>query len=163
MEAIRDGADLWPVLEIIGLAALLGALIGLEREWNGKPAGLRTHMLVAASSSLFVLLGFSAVETFRKLELASVRTDPIRILQAIVIGVSFLGAGTILRDRTGQVEGLTTAASVLITSAIGVAVALGHALLATILTVGVVVLLGSLGFVERYVIARARPPREDGA
>jgi len=163
MDGIREGIGLWESLRTVGLAAALGALIGLEREWAGKPAGLRTHILVAVAAALFVVLGFSAVDTFRDQDLPGVRTDPIRILQAIVIGVSFLGAGTIVRDGRGEVEGLTTAASVLLTASLGVAVALGHTALAMILTVAIVGVLWLLWLVESWLRRRAealpeRPP-----
>jgi putative Mg2+ transporter-C (MgtC) family protein len=84
------------------------------------------------------------------------RADPIRILQAIVIGISFLGAGTILQDRSGEVEGLTTAASVLMTASIGAAVALGHTILGAIVAVAMVVLVSSLGVLETKLASRFR-------
>jgi uncharacterized membrane protein YhiD involved in acid resistance len=66
MEGIREGIDFWVSLKTIGLAALLGGVIGLERELADKPAGLRTHILVAVAAALFVILGFAAVERIRK-------------------------------------------------------------------------------------------------
>jgi putative Mg2+ transporter-C (MgtC) family protein len=154
MEGIREGIDFWVSLETVGLAALLGGVIGLERELADKPAGLRTHILVAVAAALFVILGFAAVETFREHDLPGVRTDPIRILQAIVIGVSFLGAGTILRDRSGEVEGLTTAASVLIAASLGAAVALGQDELAAVVAVSLAVLLPLLARLENALVRR---------
>lgn len=159
-----DDIQLWQALRDIGLAAGLGAAVGLERQIAGKPAGLRTQMLVSASAALFVVLGFSAVENFREETGMVVRTDPIRILQAIVIGVSFLGAGTIMQDRSsGHVEGLTTAAAILMTASIGAAVPLGHALLAAIVTVAVVILVPTLGALEDRFESRALSPRRDDA
>lgn len=113
-------------LQILGeilLAAFLASLIGFERELAGKPAGLRTHMLVGASATLLVALGNIVVSEFEFP--GFVQTDPIRIIEAIIVGISFLGAGTILqREREGQVEGLTTSASLLSVAAIGIGVAL---------------------------------------
>lgn len=111
----------------VAIAMLLGGLIGLEREYARKPAGFRTHMLVAGAASLLVGLADVLVAQF-SLEQGSpqfLRTDPIRIVEAIVAGVSFLGAGTIFRSGQGKnMEGLTTAASILLAAGVGIAVAL---------------------------------------
>ncbi len=149
-----DELQLGQALRSIGIAAALGAAIGLEREIAGKPAGLRTHMLVATAAALLLTLGFAVVADFREETGMSVRTDPIRIIQAIVIGISFLGTGTILHERSGRVEGLTTAASILVTAAIGIAVALGHAPLAAIVTGAMVVLVPALGALEERFASR---------
>lgn len=121
-------------LQILGrilISAVLGGLIGLEREFADKPAGLRTHMLVGSTSTLLVLLAIQMVSSFDPESL--INTDPIRIVQAIVVGISFLGAGTILKhQREGEkdVEGLTTSASILSVAAVGIAVALDDFILA---------------------------------
>ena len=115
----------------IVIAALLGGFVGMERELAEKPAGLRTHMLVGALSTLLVVLANQMVSSFDQQNLIS--TDPIRILQAIVIGISFLGAGTILKHSSEDprtVEGLATGASILSVSAIGIAIALDAFILA---------------------------------
>ena len=120
------------VLGKILLAALLGGLVGIEREFAEKPAGLRTHMLVGSVSTLLVVLGVQVVGAFDQQNL--ITADPIRILQAIVVGISFLGAGTILKygaDDKRTVEGLATSASILSVAAIGIAVALNAYVLAT--------------------------------
>jgi putative Mg2+ transporter-C (MgtC) family protein len=116
------------ILAYVAVAMLLGALIGLEREFKDKPAGLRTHMLVAGAAALLLSLG-DVVTSHFQLELGGqvVQADPIRIMEAVITGVSFLGAGTIIRSRAGgQVEGLTTAASILVAAAVGVCVALSQ-------------------------------------
>jgi putative Mg2+ transporter-C (MgtC) family protein len=129
----------WEALGYVAVAMGLGAGIGFERELADKPAGMRTHMLVAGAAALFVLLGEMLVERFdQKLRgVGFVTTDPIRLIEAIVAGVAFLGAGTILRrDKHNAVHGLTTAATLLFTAAIGVCVAVnqvGFALGATLL------------------------------
>ena len=117
------------VLGKIALSAILGGLIGLERELARKPAGLRTHILVAGASTLLVAVGNIIVTRYPSPEY--LRVDPVRIIEAIVVGISFLGAGTIIqRERGERVEGLTTAASILYTAAISVAVALEQMILA---------------------------------
>ena len=141
-----------PIIKVV-FAMFLGGLMGLERELANKPAGLRTHMLVAGSSSLLVVLGDVMITNYGGGTLGGViQTDPIRIMEAIITGISFLGAGTIIfRNRDETVEGLTTAASILFAAAIGIAVALHRYLLATILTVIAIVILFGLGYIEGFV------------
>jgi putative Mg2+ transporter-C (MgtC) family protein len=121
-------------LQLLGkivIAALLGGVVGTERELAQKPAGLRTHMLVGGLSALLVILANQMVLSFDQQSLIS--TDPIRILQAIVVGISFLGAGTILKygAEVPRTVGLATGASILAVSAIGIAVALNAYILAS--------------------------------
>jgi len=132
--------DITTEFQLLGkvlVAALLGGLVGLEREFAERPAGLRTHMLVGATSAFFVLLSTHMISSFERQDLVTV--DPVRVVEAIVVGISFLGAGTIFkytRQGEGVVEGLTTSASILSVAAIGIAVALN----AFVLAVGVSVL-----------------------
>ena len=115
------------------LASALGTLVGYEREHEGKPAGMRTHGMVALGAALFTLVsvhGFSS-------------GDPGRIAAQIVTGVGFLGAGAILHQR-GSVRGLTTAASLWVTAAIGTAVGLGMFVIST-LTAALVFLILRFG------------------
>lgn len=116
------------------IAALLGGLLGYERESQGKAAGLRTHMLVALGAALFVIgadLGITSDPT------GTVNDAMSRVIQGVVAGVGFLGAGTILKSESlANVRGLTTAAGLWLTAAMGVAVGLGQetvAILATLL------------------------------
>ena len=151
------------ILAHVGLAMLLGAIIGFERELEDKPAGLRTHMLVGGAAALFVALVDVVVESLNaRLGSSLVRSDPVRIIEAVVTGVSFLGAGTIvLRRRERQVEGLTTAASILFTAAVGVCVALSQILLAVGVTVLVLVTLRGLGFLESWLAKRRSRAEEN--
>lgn len=112
------------------LAILLGGAIGYEREKADKPAGLRTHMFVTAATTLIVGIGSTLVNDV-SIDQGILRADPLRLIEAVVSGITFLGAGTILRrkDETA-VEGLTTAASLLYTTAIGITVALNEYVLA---------------------------------
>jgi putative Mg2+ transporter-C (MgtC) family protein len=139
----------------VGLAMLLGGLVGLEREAARKPAGFRTHMLVAGSAALIIGAGHALVLTFG--EHAAVRSDPIGLIGAIVTGVSFLGAGTIFRRRQNEVvEGLTTAASLLFCAALGVCVSLERFVLALSVTALALVVLRGVRFVERWVGGKGR-------
>lgn len=139
-------------LQILGEVAgamVLGGLIGLERELAHKPAGLRTHMLVAGMAALLVGLGNIMVQRFSSgIDPAIMRADPIRIVEAIVTGVSFLCAGTIFRlESTQRVEGLTTAATLLMAAALGICMALREFTLAvsvTLLVLGVVWIVGRI-------------------
>lgn len=138
----------------VGFAALLGAVVGFERELRDKPAGLRTHILVGATACLLVSLGQRAVSLAPP---GLVQTDPIRVMQTVILGISFLGAGTIFVKRgSGRVAGLTTAASILVTAALGLAVGLGEGLTAACVAAFVVVVLTVVGRVEG-VIHRAKP------
>src|ERR671918_1220901 len=117
--------QIWLIGEV-ALAALLGGLIGFEREIADRPAGLRTHMLVASAAALFVGLTDSFLGVYTGLGYSEFMSiDPIRVTQAIVTGVAFLGAGTIFRGgRDNYIQELTTAASILLVSGIGMAVSL---------------------------------------
>lgn len=116
------------VLRLV-LAVVLGGVVGLERELTDKPAGLRTHMLVSLGSCLFTLV---SVYDFS--------VDPARVAAGIVAGLGFIGAGTILAERD-RVIGITTAASLWVTGAIGLATGVGNYLLAVVTTVLVFVIL----------------------
>jgi putative Mg2+ transporter-C (MgtC) family protein len=144
-------------LEIIGevaLAMLLGGLIGLEREIADKPAGFRTQMLVAGAAALLVGLADALMARYLVSGNPQITADPIRIVEAIVTGISFLGAGTIFRSKEGeQVEGLTTAASILLSAAIGISVAVRQFVIAVGVTLLALLVLRALGFVEKRVAA----------
>lgn len=141
------------ILLYVVISMLLGAAVGFDRELADKPAGIRTHMLVAGSATLLVSLGKIMVPDFG-LSDAALGSDPLRIIGAIITGVSFLGAGTIIRRGSeDRVKGLTTAAALLFIASVGICVALSKLLLAigvTIITLatlrGVVYLERKLGF-----------------
>ena len=104
----------------LGIAAVLGGLIGIERELHGKTAGFRTHALVALGSALFMLVSIAVFEAYQ----GRAEVDPARIAAQVVTGVGFLGAGAIIRSSAG-IKGLTTAAGLWTASAIGLASGLG--------------------------------------
>ena len=141
------------ILGSVALAMVLGAAIGLERETKEKPAGLRTHMLVAGAAAFLVALSDVAIQRFNvELGAGLVRSDPIRIIEAVITGISFLGAGTILRHKgSDHVEGLTTAASLLFAAGLGICVALSQVPLAIGVTILVLVTLRGVGLLRRWL------------
>lgn len=146
--------ELLAALEPMGpilLAMLLGGAIGFERELADRPAGLRTHMLLAGAAALFFILADELVVHFGNDPYGGlVRTDPIRVVEAVITGVAFLGAGTIFRRGEGaQINGLTTAASMLFTAGIGLACGLHRFVLAIALTGLTVVVLRVVNRAER--------------
>ena len=127
----------------LGAAALVGGLIGLEREFHGKHAGLRTHCLVSLGSALIMLVSIEIYNIYHN----SVQVDPGRIAAQVVTGVGFLGAGTIIRSGTGIV-GLTTAAGLWTASAIGLACGLGYfnaAIIASGIALCVLIIFSKVG------------------
>jgi putative Mg2+ transporter-C (MgtC) family protein len=128
------------------LAAIFGAVIGFEREWRNRPAGLRTHILICVAAATFAILTVEIVHApmFHEPMLGEdVKVDPIRIVEAVTAGVAFLAAGVVIFTR-GQVHGLTTGAGMWLAGAIGVASGLGLwqiALFVTLLALVVLALL----------------------
>jgi putative Mg2+ transporter-C (MgtC) family protein len=123
------------------IALLIGGAIGLEREFKGKPAGMRTNMLICAGSCLIMIISIeiarSAVQT----------SDPGRIAAQVVTGIGFLGAGTIIRSRF-HIVGLTTAATIWALSAIGLAVGAGYLFLAAVTALLITITLIFIGYIE---------------
>ena len=122
----------------LSAALVAGGLIGIERSYHGRPAGFRTHTLVCMASSLLMLLTVYQVTLLPGLPLEAVRIDPARMAQGIMTGIGFLGAGVIMKERL-TIRGLTTAASIWITAAIGILIGIGFyfaAAVATLLTLG---------------------------
>lgn len=109
----------FPTIIQIVLAVVLGSIVGLEREYRKKEAGLRTYSLVCLGSALFTIIGFELAERFNGSSIISI--DPTRVIQAVAVGIGFIGGGLIIY-RQFHVEGLTTAAGLWVVSAIGIAV-----------------------------------------
>jgi putative Mg2+ transporter-C (MgtC) family protein len=153
MEWVTDWQAQFEIIGEVALAILLGGVIGLERETADKPAGFRTHMLVAGAAALLVGLGNALIESFgAQAAPRFISADPVRLVQGIVIGISFIGGGTIIRDaKTQHVEGLTTAASLLLTGGIGIAVALHQFIIAVGTTLLTIIVLRVLILVENYL------------
>ncbi len=154
----------WLRLDLLGrlvLAAALGGVVGLEREWSGKPAGFRTNLLICVGAALLTELSISVARAADPMAMA----DPGRIAAQIVSGIGFLGAGTIIQSR-GGVVGLTTAATLWVVAAIGMAVgaeAYAEAVGATVLVVIALLVLGQLEPVlirHREVVLRVTMGRD---
>jgi putative Mg2+ transporter-C (MgtC) family protein len=133
----------WEIILRLVLAVLLGGVIGFNRSRHNKPAGLRTMALISLGSAAFTLIGIEAVIQLTALQsgaasltsgvTSSINLDSSRIIAGIVGGVGFLGAGAIIQSR-GKVQGMTSAASIWVTSTIGVSVGLGLYVLSTTIT-----------------------------
>jgi putative Mg2+ transporter-C (MgtC) family protein len=152
--ALSEFSEIVDVAQIIRtilrllLAAILGALVGYDRELKGKAAGLRTHMLVSFGAALFILIPQQAGASI---------SDLSRVLQGLIAGVGFLGAGSIIMGRRQEeAKGMTTAASIWLTAAIGGAAGMGReatAILSTLLALGILSLIPK---VERLFERRGR-------
>jgi putative Mg2+ transporter-C (MgtC) family protein len=149
VDEFSDLGDVGQVTQLVVrllLASLLGGLLGLQRERQGKPAGIRTHMLVAASSALIVVVTLQS----------GMNDDGVsRVLQGLLAGVGFVCAGAILKlEREEQVHGLTTAAGVWMTAAIGIAAGLGREMTAAVSTLLMLAILTLEGPLRRLGVRR---------
>jgi putative Mg2+ transporter-C (MgtC) family protein len=140
----------------LALAAALGGVIGIERELREREAGFRTHMLVALGSALFTIVSAYGFHAFLSSGANVIRADPTRIAAQIVTGIGFLGAGAIIRQGS-SVRGLTTAATLWVVAAIGLAVGAGYYSGALITTGLVVLALWPLRLVAYRFVRRFRP------
>jgi putative Mg2+ transporter-C (MgtC) family protein len=157
------GQTTWLPFSVIAarllVAAVLGAMIGFEREWRHHPAGLRTHMMVSLASASFAVLGIEILHS-PQFDEDSARLDPTRMIEAITAGVAFLAAGSIIFAR-GKVKGLTTGAGLWLAGAIGLASGLGLWQVALFSTVLALVVLGLLSRFEVAKKADADPEQPD--
>src|SRR3989344_7460323 len=131
----------------LALAVALGAIVGFEREFDDEPAGVRTHILVILGSTLFTILSMDFFGT----------SDPSRVAAGIVTGIGFIGAGAIFRAEN-KVKGITTAASLWVIAAIGMAVGLGFYIAATVTALMVFAVL----FVKRFISSGRKNSGYDG-
>jgi putative Mg2+ transporter-C (MgtC) family protein len=146
-------------LEVLGrlaVAAALGAAIGIEREIRDREAGIRTHLLVALGSALFTIISAYGFHEFLASGDPVVRADPTRIAAQIVTGIGFLGAGAIIREGL-SVRGLTTAGSLWVSAAIGMAAGAGWYWAALVTTVLTIFALWPLRLIAYRIIARIKP------
>jgi putative Mg2+ transporter-C (MgtC) family protein len=137
-------------LVIVGRVAgalVIGAMIGFERSFHGRPAGFRTHSLVCIASAILMIVTVYQNEWMTHLTHEAIRTDPTRMAQGIMTGIGFLGAGVIFKEGL-TVRGLTTAASIWITSAIGILVGIGFWMPAVIGTVATLIVLALFRVIE---------------
>lgn len=135
----RSDLGVASALSRLSAALLCGGLIGLDRELHRRPAGLRTHMLVALASALFTILTFEIVASV-DMQGEALGVDPVRVVEALTAGVAFLAAGTILVNK-GDVKGLTTGASLWLAGAAGLATGMGLYWLAYAVTIAALVVL----------------------
>lgn len=135
----RTDLGAFAALSRLTAALLCGGLIGLDRELHRRPAGLRTHMLVALASALFTILTFEIVASV-EMQGEALGVDPVRVVEALTAGVAFLAAGTILVNK-GDVKGLTTGASLWLAGAAGLATGMGLYWLAYTVTVAALIVL----------------------
>ena len=133
LDSLQMHTPFWLMLLRLLIAAIFGGLVGWDREAKGRPAGLRTHILVAIGSAGFTLIAIEFYESVRETS-SSGMGDPMRIVAAIVGGVGFLGAGAIIQAR-GEVKGVTTAAGIWAVAAVGSAAGAGYYELCFLLTV----------------------------
>jgi len=144
--------DVWTYLGPLGLALLLGLAVGAEREWQGKPAGMRTHALIAVGTCLFVLAGrYGFPETVP----GTPGVDPARIAAQVVTGIGFLGAGVIFFNRN-IVHGMTTAASIWSTTAVALACGAGLYWAAVAVAVAQLAVVAGLAPVEGMIAHHAK-------
>src|SRR5690349_17458057 len=128
----------------------IGALIGFERTFHGRPAGFRTHSLVCIASAILMIVTVYQNQWMTLLEHDAIRTDPTRMAQGIMTGIGFLGAGVIFKEGL-TVRGLTTAASIWITAAIGILVGIGFHFAAAAGTIATLLILSAFRAVERLL------------
>jgi putative Mg2+ transporter-C (MgtC) family protein len=152
MDSLRDVFELPDWLKFLHVAirlvvaAAFGGLLGFEREREGKAAGLRTHMLVALGSALFTIAPLEAGMSFENLS---------RVFQGIATGIGFLGAGTILKGREQhEIQGLTTAAGIWLTAAVGIAVGIGQLWIPALGVILALIILSVLVYLEKVLKIR---------
>jgi putative Mg2+ transporter-C (MgtC) family protein len=141
------GHETLVVIARILAAVVIGAAIGFERTFHGRPAGFRTHALVCVASALLMLVTVYQSEWMTAVPLDAIRTDPTRMAQGIMTGIGFLGAGVIFKEGL-TVRGLTTAASIWVTAAIGILVGIGFYLPAIVGTAATLLILAAFRLVE---------------
>ena len=134
------------LLRIFG-ALVIGAVIGLERSFHGRPAGFRTHALVCMSSALLMLVTVYQNDWMTQVTIEAIRTDPTRMAQGIMTGIGFLGAGVIFKEGL-TIRGLTTAASIWLTASIGILVGIGFWFPALVGTIASLLVLSAFRLIE---------------
>jgi putative Mg2+ transporter-C (MgtC) family protein len=135
------------LIRVLG-AVVVGALIGFERSFHGRPAGFRTHALVCVASSLLMLVTVYQNQWMTVVPLDSIRTDPTRMAQGIMTGIGFLGAGVIFKEGL-TVRGLTTAASIWVTAAIGILFGIGFYFAASLGALATLAILWAFRIIEQ--------------
>lgn len=127
-------------------AILLGGLIGFEREAKNRPAGLKTHIMVALAAAVFAIIAIESIHT-AGLQSDQFKSDPLRVVEAVTAGVAFLAAGTIVLSR-GEIHGITTGASLWLSGAIGLCLGFGHWIIGFAAVAAGLVILLFVGLLE---------------
>lgn len=140
----------WQYILTIFIGAILGGAIGLEREYRSKEAGFRTHFLVGLGSALFMVISIHGFEGLEAQPGVIIQRDPARMAAQVVSGIGFIGAGIIIFQKN-VIKGLTTAAGLWVTSAIGMAAGAGMYDVAVAVTVMVLVCLETVNFLRHHV------------
>jgi putative Mg2+ transporter-C (MgtC) family protein len=147
IDVVEHPDDLMQLALRLGAAAVLGGLLGLDRELREKPLGLRSNILVAIGACSFGLMTLELVDLFRR-DQSLGNVDPSRVVQGIIEGIGFLGTGAIIHSR-GHIRGVTTGATVWVVGAIGLACGFGLYLHAAVVTAVALLVLVVLGLIER--------------
>lgn len=154
-----DWSPEWEVFARVAVAAVLGVLIGFEREHDGHPAGTRTIATIAVGAALFGAISTRGFEEFAASRAdTNFQVDVTRVASQVVVGIGFLGAGVIFR-RGGSIQNLTTAATMWATAAVGLAAGVGDVGLASLVTAVLLVLLVVVPLPQRWVFERFAPRR----
>ncbi len=156
LEALTHALPVETLLRL-SVAIVAGGALGLEREKHDKPAGLRTHMLVSLGAASFMIGSMEFAAAMGDAG-AAIRIDPMRALAGVIGGVGFLGAGSIIQSR-GAVHGITTAASIWVSAAIGASCGMGLYRLAVTSGLMALVVLWGIGFVEKRVLGTKDRPK----
>ncbi|MFN4089018.1 MAG: MgtC/SapB family protein [Alphaproteobacteria bacterium] len=151
---IADGGALGEMALRLGVAAALGCVLGLDREMRGKDAGMRTHMLIALGAATTAVLTIELYEALHE-GFPDTQADPLRMIEGVMAGIGFLGAGAIIRSG-GNVHGMTTAAGIWICGAIGLACGAGLYTVAGIAFGFAVLVMTALWFVEKGLLRWSR-------
>jgi len=142
----------WEVVLRAFIAVLGAGALGWQRERHGKPAGLRTQMMVGLGAAMFTMVTLQLYQAMLEAG-GPARPDPLRVIQGIVGGIGFLGAGTIIQAR-GSVQGITTAATIWVVGGFGIACGLGYYFLAGVSVVFSLIILSAVGILERQLLRR---------
>lgn len=142
--------DYTTILIRLTIAVLLGSVIGFERSYHGRPAGLRTHALVSTSSALLMLFTAFQWELLGGVPLETIRVDPTRMAQGIMTGIGFLGAGVIIKEKL-TIRGLTTATSIWMAASIGIVIGMGFFSAGAVATFFTLLILSVFGWFEKIL------------
>lgn len=152
-----------PILDMatrLAVAVGLALIVGLERELRGKPAGLRSHMLVSLGAAAFIIVGLTVLKSASETQ-PSAQIDPTRIVEGIVGGIGFLGAGSIIRSG-GSIHGITTGATIWLSGAIGVSAGVNNFPLAAMVAAMALIIMVVLGYFEHTLIPNQKDEEDKG-